>query len=313
MCHQEGNVRAVQIEEFGGPEVLRFVEVATPVPGPKQILVEVRACGTNPADAFLRDGGLGGSLPQGTGFEVAGPVAAVGAEVEGIAVGDRVFGGLYFGGVTAGAAQFALLDFWGTVPDGMSFEQASAIPMAGETAVRVLDEVGVAEGHTVFINGGSGAVGRIVTQLAAQRGAHVIVTSGEEKSALMRELGAEGVTHYGEGLEERVRALAPQGVDRVVDTGPVGVLAMLVGLAGDPSRVVTISDFENAEALGVRASGREGTVFRMDALQSVADAVAAGTLKVPVWRVEPWEKIAEVQEDIKSGRAQGKTVLRVAA
>ncbi|WP_425586948.1 NADP-dependent oxidoreductase [Streptomyces violaceusniger] len=305
-------MRAVQIDKFGGPEVLRFVETDAPVPGPGQIQVEVRACGTNPADWVVREGALGGQLPQGTGFEIAGVVSALGEGVEGTAVGDRVFGNLFFGGTTSGAAEFAVLAHWGAIPDGMSFEQAAAIPMVAETAVRVLDEVGVAEGHTVFLNGGSGAVGQLATQIAVRRGARVIVTSGEAKEALMRELGAE-VTRYGEGLEERVRALAPQGVDRVVDMGRGGVLPALIALAGDPSHVVTISDFEHAAEFGVRASGREGTDFRLDAPQTVADAIAAGTLSLPVWRVEPWEKIAEVQEDIKSGTAKGKTVLRVSA
>ena len=305
-------MRAVQIDEFGGPEVLRFVETDAPVPGPGQILVEVRACGVNPADWVVREGALGGPVPQGTGFEVAGVVSVLGEGVEGIAVGERVFGPLNFGGTTAGAAQFALLESWGVVPDGMSFEQAAAIPMNAETAVRVIEEVGVAEGHTVYFNGGSGAVGQLATQIAVQRGAHVIVTSGEAKETLMRELGAK-VTHYGQGLEQRVRQLAPQGVDRVVDMGPGGMLPTLIELAGDPAHVLTITDFENADRLGVRASGRAGTVFHLGAPQMVADAVAAGSLSVPVWRIEPWEKIAEVQGDIQSGRAQGKTVLRVSA
>ncbi len=305
-------MRAVQIDEFGGPEVLRFVETDAPAPGAGRILVEVRACGMNPADWVVREGALGGPLPQGTGFEIAGVVAALGEGVETAAVGDSVFGVLNFGGATAGAAQFVLLEHWGAVPDGMSFEQAAAIPMIAETAVRVIEEVGLAEGHTVFLNGGSGAVGQLATQIAVQRGAHVIVTSGEAKDALMHELGAK-VTRYGQGLEQRVRDLAPQGVDRVVDMGPGGVLPTLIAIAGDPSHVLTITDFENAARFGVRSSGREGTVVRLGAPQMVADAVAAGSLNVPVWRIEPWEKIAEVQDDIKCGRARGKTVLRVSA
>ncbi|MFJ2955559.1 NADP-dependent oxidoreductase [Streptomyces sp. NPDC087270] len=306
-------MRAVQIDEFGGPEVLRFVETETPVPGPGQVLIEVRACGTNPADWFVREGALGGSLPQGTGFEAAGVVTRAGEGVAGTAVGDRVFGNLMFGGATAGAAQFAVLDHWANIPDTMSFEQAAAIPMLAETAIRTLDELGVAEGHTLFVNGGSGAVGRLAAQIAVGRGAEVIVTSGAEKAAAMRELGAK-VTGYGDGLADRVRALAPGGVDRVLDIGPGGQLPELIAIAGgDPSHVVTVTDFGNAAEFGVRASGREGTVFRLDAPQTVADAVAAGTLTVPVWRVEPWENIAKVHEDIKSGAAKGKTVLRVEA
>ncbi|MFI6346132.1 NADP-dependent oxidoreductase [Streptomyces sp. NPDC050560] len=305
-------MRAVQIERFGGPEVLGFVEAEAPVPGAGQIQVEVRACGVNPADWFVREGGMGGGLPQGTGFEVAGTVSRVGEDVTGVAVGERVFGGMLFGGFTAGAAQFAVLDFWARMPEGMSFEQAAAIPMNGETALRILDEVGVARGHTVFVNGGSGAVGQIATQLAVARGARVVVTSGEAKAATLRGLGAT-VVGYGEGLSERVREAAPGGVDRVLDMGPGGQLPELVALAGgDPAHVVTITDFAGADALGVRASGREGTEFRFDALETIATAVTTGSLSVPVWRVEPWENVAEVQESIKSGTARGKTVLRVA-
>ncbi|WP_129287281.1 NADP-dependent oxidoreductase [Streptomyces sp. GZWMJZ-114] len=304
-------MRAVQIEKFGGPEELRFVETDTPEPGPGQVRIAVRACGTNPADWAVREGMLGGPLPQGTGFEVAGVVDALGAGAEGVSVGDRVFGNVRFGTRTSGAAEYTVLDHWSFVPESLSFAQAAAIPMAGETAVRALDEVGVTGGQTVFINGASGAVGQLATQVAVQRGARVIGTSGAAKAARMRELGAEVVAH-GDGLEERVRELAPQGVDRVVDIGPGGQLPLLISLAGgDTSRVVTVTDFQNADTYGVRASGRENTVFRYDALQPLADDIAAGRISFPVWRVEPWEKVAEVQETIRSGGSEGKTVLRV--
>ncbi|GAA2412371.1 NADP-dependent oxidoreductase [Actinomadura vinacea] len=305
-------MRAVQFHQVGGREVLQFVKIDVPVPGPKQIVVAIRMCGMNPADWAVREGVLGLPLPLGSGFEAAGAVSAVGADVEDIAVGDLVFGNLDFGGTTAGAAEYALMDHWATVPDGMSLEQAAAIPMVAETALRTLDELGVQDGHTLLINGGSGAVGQLATQLAVRRGAEVIVTSGTAKAATMRKRGAK-VTSYGEGLDERVRALAPDGVDLVLDMGPSGALPTLIRITGDPARVLTISDFANADAFGVRTSGRGNTVFRWDALQMVADGVAAGSLSVPVWRVEPWENIAAVQEAIKSGTSQGKTVLRVSA
>lgn len=141
---------------------------------------------------------------------------------------------------------------------------------------------------------------------AVGRGAEVVVTSGEAKAEGMRALGAK-VTAYGEGLEDRVRELAPGGVDRVVDLGPGGLLGTLVSIAGgDPAHVVTVTDFVDAEKFGVRASGRAGTVFRLDAIQTVADAVAAGTLTVPVWRVEPWENVAQVQEDVSPVRPRAR-------
>lgn len=301
-------MRAVQFSEFGGPEVLQIVELPEPHAGPRQIRVVVNACGVNPVDWKVRAGLMGGALPRRIGSEVAGVVDEVGDEVADVTAGDPVFGP-----ATGGAADFAVLSNWAHIPATLDFAGAAALPVAVETAVRCLDELGVAAGETLLINGGAGAVGTVATQLAVDRGARVIVTASERNAERLRSYGAE-VTAYGEGLADRVRALGDGRdpvVDRVLDMGPGGALPELVALAGDPQRVLTISDMAAAAGLGVRTTGGAGTVRRWDALDHAATLVEQGKLSLPVERAFPLEQVADAQRLSQAGHLSGKLVLLV--
>ena len=205
-------MQGIQFSQFGGPEVLELVELPDPEPGPGQIRVVVRAAGVNPIDWKVRSGAMGGDLPKRTGQEVAGVVDRLGDGVTGVAVGDAVFGGAAGGG---GAAELALLENYARVPASLDFVGAAALPVAVETAVRTLDVLGVTGGQTLVINGASGSVGIAAVQCARARGARVIGTASESNHDYLREFGAEPTT-YGDGLVERVRALAG-GRDPVVD------------------------------------------------------------------------------------------------
>ncbi|HLI58218.1 MAG TPA: NADP-dependent oxidoreductase [Solirubrobacteraceae bacterium] len=299
-------MRAVQFSEFGGPEVLQVVELPEPHPEPSQIRVVVNACGVNPVDWKIREGMMGGELPRRIGSEVAGVVDEVGDDVTDVTAGDRVFGP-----TSGGAADFAILSHWAHVPATLDDAGAAALPVAVETAVRGLDLLGVAAGETLLINGGAGAVGTVATQLAVDRGARVIATASERNAERLRAYGAE-VTPYGDGLAERVQALAPDGVDRVFDMGPGGALPELVAIAaGDPERVLTISDFAGAAETGVRASGGADSVRRWDALDHAATLVEQGRLSLPVERTFPLEDVAEAQRVSQAGHVSGKLVLIV--
>ena len=294
-------MRAVRFSEFGGPEVLHVEEVEEPHPGPGRIRVAVRAAGVNPFDNKVRRGMFGGELPKVPGLEAAGVVEEVGEGVEGAGAGDEVFG-FAVGGA---AAEHALLDDFARKPAGMPFEVAGGLPVAVETAVRVLDELGVADGHTLVVNGAAGGVGTAAVQFARARGARVIGTASERNHDFLREIGAEPTT-YGEGMVERVRALAPGGVDRAFDTAGKGALPELVELTGTPDHVMTIADF-NAAELGVRVS--TGAERAVRALGQAAELFEAGGLRMPVARTFPFEDAADAHRVSEEGHVRGKVVL----
>lgn len=297
-------MKAVQYAEFGGPEVLRFVDLPAPEPGPSQVRIAVHAVGVNPIDWKLRSGAMGGDLPRGTGVEAAGIVDSVGAEVEGIAVGDRAFGS-----AANAAAQNALLGQFARLPASVQFTEAAALPVAVETATRCLNLLDVSAGQTLLINGASGAVGLATVQLARGRGLRVIGSGGPHSQDRLREFGAEPVV-YGDGIVEQVRALAPDGVDRAIDMALGGGIDALVQLAGGADNVLAIADFAGAERTGVRFSGGGGE-RSWQALPEVAALIERGEFAIPIARVLPWTEIAEAQQLSESGHAGGKIVLTV--
>src|SRR4051794_33802213 len=244
-------MKAVTFASYGAPEVLQVTDVAEPQPGPGQIRIAVRAAGVNPLDWKIRSGAMSAfmpvELPAIDGREAAGVVEEAGEGGEGVAAGDEVFG-FATGGA---AAELALLNAWAHKPAELSFESAAALPVASETSVRAFNELGgVGEGQTLLISGAAGGVGAVATQLALARGARVIATASEGNLEYLRSLGAEATT-YGDGLVERVRELAPDGVDLAFDVAGKGGVPELIELTGDPAKVVTIADFAAAE-LGVK-------------------------------------------------------------
>jgi NADPH:quinone reductase-like Zn-dependent oxidoreductase len=298
-------MRAIQYSEFGGPEVLQVVDLPEPHAAANQIRVAVRAVGVNPVDWKIRLGMMGGDLPKTTGLEAAGVVDEVGDGVTGVAVGDEVFGS-----TSAAAADFAVLENYARIPPSLDFAGAAALTVAVETAARALDLLEVGEGHTVLINGASGSVGIATVQLARERGARVIGTAGARNQDLLRSYGAEPTT-YGEGLVERVRELAPEGVDRAIDCFGGGALPALVELAGGPDHVITIADYEGAQQAGVTMTGGPGTTRAWYALREAAELIEAGRLSVPVARTFPLQDIAEAHRLSETGHAGGKLVLLV--
>jgi NADPH:quinone reductase-like Zn-dependent oxidoreductase len=300
-------MKAIQFSQFGGPEVLELVDVPDPHPGPGQIRVAVRAVGVNPIDWKVRSGAMGGDLPKRTGQEVAGVVDELGDGVEGVSVGDEVFGGAAGGG---GAAEYALVENFAAVPPSLDFAGAAALPVAVETAVRTLHALGVGEGQTLLINGASGSVGIAAVQFARARGARVIGTASAANADYIRSFGAEPTT-YGDGLADRVWELAPDGVDRALDAAGGGALPALVELTGGPQHVVTIADYPGAQATGVEFSGGMGPTRSWHALGDAAELIKAGKFSLPVAQTFPLADIAEAHRISESGHPRGKLVLIV--
>ena len=300
-------MKGIAFSQFGGPEVLELVDLPDPEPAPGQIRVEVRAAGVNPIDWKVRSGAMGGDLPKRTGQEVAGVVDKLGDGVRGVEVGEAVFGGAAGGG---GAAELALLENYARVPASLDFVGAAALPVAVETAVRTLDALGVSEGQTLLINGASGSVGIAAVQFARSRGARVIGTASEANQDYLREFGAEPTT-YGDGLVERVRAIAGDGVHRALDAAGGGVLPALVELTGSPERVVTIADYAGAEQTGVPFNGGMGPERAWHALADASQLIEAGRFRLPVARTFPLADIAEAHRISESGHPRGKLVVIV--
>ncbi|WP_435157161.1 NADP-dependent oxidoreductase [Amycolatopsis sacchari] len=296
-------MRAVRFAEFGGPEVLRVADVAVPEPGPGQVRVAVRFAGVNPVDWKIRSGLFGGSLsrPRGLGQELAGVVDAVGPGAA-LSAGDEVFGWAIGGSY----AEYALASAVFPKPPGMSWQDAAALPVAGEAALRGLRELAVRSGEVLLITGASGAVGSLATQLAVRRGIRVVGTAGDP--SFVESLGATGV-RYGPGLVERVRALVST-VDAVFDAAGHGMLPDALELRGSADRVLTIADPE-AESLGVPFSGGTPDTTTPEVLRELAEAYTAGNLRIQHAATFPLEEAAEAHRLSQTGHARGKITLAV--
>ena len=312
-------MRAVQFAAYGPPDVLSVAEVPAPQAGPGTIRIAVRASGVTPGETYIRSGRLRDAVPATfpvrTGVDAAGVIDEIGDGVTGVGLGDEVFGlASFFDGANA---DHAVLYAWAPKPAAWSWEEAGGAAGNVETSTRVLDLLGVTAGQTLLIQGAAGGVGTVAVQLAAARGARVIGTAGRHNHDLLRSLGAVPTT-YGPGLADRVHALAPDGVDAVFDCAG-GDLPALIALAGAPSRVVTIADFD-AAAHGVHLShgapaDETGTALGAadrPALHGLALAVSLageGRLRVPVAAAFPLEAAAAAHALLETRHARGKVVL----
>ncbi|MFE7544497.1 NADP-dependent oxidoreductase [Streptomyces platensis] len=297
--------QAITFSEYGAPEVLRLSEVTTPEPGPGQVRIRVRVASVNPLDLKIRSGLMAKAAPARfpviPGLDAAGVVDAVGEGAD-AAVGDEVLGAAVGGSY----GEYALLDRPVAKPQAVSWEVAASLVTVGETASRVLRQLGAKEGQTLLVHGAGGSVGTVAVQLAAARGITVVGTAGEHDIERVTALGATAV-RYGDGWVERVRAAAPQGVDAVFDASGAGVLADSVALTGDSARVITIADMSAAQH-GVRFSAG-GAGPADESLTQLVRLAAAGELDLPVWRAYPLDQAAAAHGDIEARRNRGKVVL----
>ncbi|SMH44820.1 NADPH:quinone reductase [Rathayibacter oskolensis] len=312
-------VLAMQADDFGGPAALRPVEVDPGDPGPGRVRLRVRAAGVNPSDAKLLSGVFGrGRTPVRPGSEVAGVVTAVGSDAIGplgeVGVGDEVVAFR----VSGGWAEEVVVPASSVLskPAALGWAAAAGLLLTGTTAVHLLEATRVSAGDTVLVHGASGAVGSLVVQLARGRGARVIGTAGERGEAVVQRFGGEPV-RYGPGLEERVRLLAPDGVDAALDTaGTEEALDVSVALVADRSRIATIAGFEHAAALGggilLLGGGPgadPGAALRDAARAPLLERAGRGELEVVLGPSFALRDAAEALALVASGRAGGKVVL----
>jgi NADPH:quinone reductase len=273
---------------FGGPEVLRLRDVDVPAPGPGEVTVAVRACGMNPADyKHFGPGQDPALLPLTIGYEVAGVITGLGPGTQ-IATGpgdtgDAVLAFQVSGGY-ASALTVPASDVFAK-PETLTFAQAANLLLAGTTAAELLATAGVAHGETVLVHGAAGAVGVSVLQQARLVGARVIGTAAAKDFGVVEGFGAIPVV-YGEGLEDRVRDVAPEGIAAILDTvGSDDAVDASLALVPDRRRFVTLTAFRRAAAEGFVAIGASNPAsgpFRANARSRVVGLAASGALTVPM-------------------------------
>ena len=303
--------RAVQLESFGGPEVLSVRELPTPQAGPGQLRVRVTAAGLNPMDWIITADAqtasrFGLSLPTGFGTDYAGVVDQVGDGVSEFAVGDRVFGGA----LSRAVADYVVVEQAGSIatggdahhtPDGVDDRTAATLAIAGCTAAAALAVVTVGSDDTVLIGGAAGGVGVFTVQLARLAGARVIGTGSTTSADNLRSLGAEPVT-YGEGLVERVRALAPDGITAAIDLHGTDTVHAAQQLGVPNERSTTIA----GQVDGITsANGADAA----DAIDEVARLVGADKIRVPIAATFPVEQIRAAVELHAGRHVHGKVVI----
>lgn len=300
--------KAVRYSEYGGPDVLSWVEIDEPHAGEGTVRIAVRAAGMNPFDYKVRRGGYipNHTLPAGQGAEFAGVIDEVGDGVTGLAVGDEVLG---WAGTGAQASHIVVPAKNVTAkPADLDWATAAGIGLVSNTAKRAVDSLDLGPGDTVLVTAAAGGVGIPTVQFALATGATVVGTASESNHDFLFELGAIPVA-YGEGEVERLRAAAPNGYTAVLDNKGGDALLVALELRVDPERVNTIADRATAESHGFNTVGGGGKTA--DELAEFARQAASGELVIPVRKTYPASNVADAYRDLETGHGRGKLVLTI--
>jgi NADPH:quinone reductase-like Zn-dependent oxidoreductase len=301
--------KAVRFDEYGGVDVLEVRDVPRPVPGPGQVLVQVKAAGINPGEAKIRQGLLHSrwpaTFPSGQGSDLAGIVAETGPGVTGWSAGDEVIG---YTDDRASQAEYVLVDAEHLTarPAAVPWPAAGSLFVVGATAWAAVRAVALSAGDTVVVSGAAGGVGSITVQLARRTGATVIGLASEPNHAWLAGHGVTGVS-YGDGVADRIRQAAPR-VDAFIDTvgGDYVELALELGVA--PSRIDTVANFEAVQKYGVKGDGNAAGASPA-VLAELAGLIADGELDVPVAATYPLDQVRAAYTELDGGHVHGKIVL----
>lgn len=323
-------MRAMVIDGFGDPDVLRPAEMPIPAPAPGEVLVQLAYAAANPADWKARQGWLSQyfdyHFPFVLGFDGAGIVAAVGKGVTHVALGDRVVLATNQGmGLNGSYAEYAISAAERTVPlpANLSLARAAALPTAGMTALEALFDVGqLAAGHKVLINGGAGGTGGYAIALAAAAGAQVAVTCSAGNADYVRALGAElAIDYRAEQVGAAIARFAPEGLDLVVDAVGQGSLLEAVDWVRPGGKITAIGTLIPDETPhdAVRAAARGVTVIPTVStfpnqgrqLARLVQELARGTFDRIQIETLPLDQVAEAHRRIEAGHVRGKLVLAI--
>ncbi|MEU0664300.1 NADP-dependent oxidoreductase [Streptomyces lavendulocolor] len=298
---------------YGGPEVQELFDRPDPVPGRGEVLIRVDVAGVNPLDHILRSGpvdGLDGGrpFPRVLGMEAAGTVLARGEDVEGLEVGDAVFGFALTGGGTYAETTVLSAPNTARIPEGLSATVAATLPVAGTTAVDVLDQLGLPAGATLLVNGVGGGVGLAVARLAVGRELRVIGTGSTAKREHAEAIGARFIDYTAGDVVSAARELVPDGFDGIVDLAGGASLRTVAPLARDPRNVIAVGDMSVPD-LGGRFVERR---VDRENLERSARLALDGLLAPVITAVHPFSDAPAALATVENGHASGKVVVKVA-
>jgi NADPH2:quinone reductase len=302
--------KAVRFDRYGGTEVLYVADVDVSHPPSGEVLVAVRAAGINPGEAAIRQGYLDSkfpsTFPSGEGSDLAGVVTEIGQGVESFAVGDEVLG---WTDHRASHAEYVPVpaNYLIRKPSGLTWEVAGSLYVVGVTAYAAVRAVGAGPGDTVVVSAAAGGVGSVTVQLLKVRGADVIGIASAANHEWLTSIGVTPVA-YGDDLAERIRAVAPTGVDAFIDTFGEEYVRLAIDLGVERGRIDTITAFDAAKETGVKAEG-SSVATSTDVLAEMADLVASGRITVPIAAIYPLDQVRAAYTEVEKRHTRGKIVL----
>ncbi len=305
--------RAVRFDRYGGREVLSVRDVSMPRPGPGEVLVEVRAAGINPGEVLIRSGALHEHLPatfpSGEGTDLAGIVLETGTDVKDFGVGDAVLG---YSWTRSSHATHTVVPATQLVskPQVLPWEVAGALDVAGTTAYAAVRAAAPVAGDVVAVSAATGGVGTLVVQLLVRRGATVLGIASASSAKWLTDHGATAVA-YGDGIDDRLRSAAPNGIDAFIDLFGPEYVRMAVDLDVEIHRIKTIVFSPTVTELGVQVAGA-ATLSDAEApavLSELADLLASRVIELPIAATYPLDRVADAFEQLEQRHTLGKIVL----
>ncbi|MGH3562865.1 MAG: NADP-dependent oxidoreductase [Mycobacterium sp.] len=302
--------RAVRFDRYGGREVLYVADVDVPSPAEGEVLVEVRAAGVNPGEAAIRSGAMHdmfpATFPSGQGSDLAGVVTALGPNVTGFAVGDEVAG---FSLRRSSHATHVVVPVGQLIhkPGQLSWEVAGSLYVVGVTAYAAVRAVAPQPGETVAVSAAAGGVGHLVVQLLLVHQARVLGIASPDNADWLRAHGVTPVA-YGDGLADRLRKAAPNGIDAFIDLFGPDYIELAIELGVAPERIETIISFQKAGEVGAKAEG-SADASTPDVLAEMAALIASGTIDFEVAATYPLDRVADAFERVEQRHTRGKVVL----
>ncbi|WAC91431.1 NADP-dependent oxidoreductase [Mycobacterium sp. Aquia_213] len=302
--------RAVRFDRYGGRDVLYVGGIDMPAPGEGEVVVEVRAAGINPGEAAIRSGAMHdmfpATFPSGEGSDLAGVVTATGPGVTEFAVGDEVLG-FSFRRSSHATHTAVPVDQLIHKPPQLSWEAAGSLYVVGATAYAAVRSVAPQPGETIAVSAAAGGVGSLVVQLLVLRKARVLGIAGEGNAEWLRAHGVTPVS-YGEGLAERLREAAPNGIDAFIDLFGPDYVQLAVDLGVAPQRIDTIIAFQKAGEVGAKTEGSV-EASTPEVLTEIADLIVSGAIDFDIAATFPLDRVADAFEELERRHTHGKIVL----
>jgi NADPH:quinone reductase-like Zn-dependent oxidoreductase len=298
------------LDHYGDRDVLYIAEVEVPLPPAGEVVVEVRAAAINPGEAAIRSGALEqvfpATFPSGEGSDLAGVVSSLGDGVTEFAIGDEVLGWSWR---RSSHAEYVAVPVSQLIPKpaNLSWEVAGSLYVVACTAYAAVRAVNAGQGDTVAVSAAAGGVGSVVVQLLRSKGATVLGIASESNHAWLTAHGAIPIS-YGDGLADRLKAAAPDGVDAFIDLFGPAYVQLAVDLGVKPDRIETIISREKAQEVGAKVEG-SGDASTTEVLSYMAELVASGEIEIPIAATYPLEKVREAFAELEERHTHGKIVL----